>query len=195
MSSTTQRKKKASEKALLVHIVSSLPALLAQYDDWIDAARLFDLDLMQQLHHSLMLGTIVLIRTLDPNDPRVVELKAAFELVEQMAEEVAQRLPEFMMSIIDPGCKLRFNDPQVIERLALRIERIKRLEERLSPRTEKQVIWKALGYTSGRKFDSDHPDAIKSISPKRCQARLDMFSSEDEAKILNAITAWAPGKK
>ncbi len=197
MSSTTERKKKASEKALPSYPAPSLPELLIQYDDWVGAARLFARDLMQQLYEPLVLGTTALIGTLDPDNLVVVELKAAKHLVVQMKLELAQRLYEFVMPLpySNPCYKPRFNDPQVIERLAMRIERIKRLEERLSPRTERQVIWKALDYASGRQFDSAHPDAIKRLSRRRHQARLDKFTPEEGEKIIAAIDARAAGKK
>ena len=184
MSSTTKRQKKASKKARPLYPAPSWPDLLTQYGDWIRAASLFDRDLMEQLYEPLTCGTRALIGTLDLDDPRVDELKAACKLVTLIKIELV------WMSLTHPS----FKDPDVVERLELRIERIKRLEERLSPRTERQVIWKALDYASGRQFDSAHPDAIKRLSRRRHQARLDKFTPEEGEKIIAAIDARAAGK-
>lgn len=166
--------------------VPTLPDLLAKYDDWIDAANLFDPDLMQQLYDDLVLSTIAFVEKLDAKDRLVVELSAAKKLVWQMRAD-----PNTATGLHS------FRDPKIVEQLKNRIQRARRYEEDLSKPTQFNVVWKALDYNAGRAFHEAHPNSLKSIpgSNKRFLIKLAMFTPEDRMKIIAAIDFWIQDRK
>ena len=180
MPTTTERKKKASEKTLPSYPAPSLSDLLVQYDDWVVAARLPDLDLMRQLYEPLVLGTIALNWTLNPSDPLMIELNAASKIVWDMKAELSAKNSRLLgVSPEHPSYKsLRFTDPQVIERLAWRIARIKRMSGDNQNAQDVPEGYTLSKHVKGKDGLPIHVNTIRSwadndhVSPKHCTAGL-----------------------